>query len=56
MDNSNVLANWWASRTIAEKERLSGMVYPACSAWWLTLSVDEQLQLMNAPCKSARLF
>lgn len=55
MNNANVLANWWASRTIAEKERLSGKTYPACSVWWISLTANEQMQLMNAPCKSTRL-
>lgn len=56
MNNSSLLANWWTSRTIAEKERLSAKAYPACSTWWLSLSEEEQTALMTAQCKSARLF
>lgn len=40
------LISWWTGLSVAEKERVSGKSYPACSAWWNTLTVDAQQSLM----------
>ena len=44
------LETWWASLSIAQKERIAGKGssdetmhhYPACTAWWI--SIDESLR------------
>ena len=57
------LNDWWASLTIAQKERIATKAaskaapeepvrrveYPACSAWWNTLD-EEHKQLIHDHC------
>ena len=62
----NELEMWWASLTIAQKERVArkGITngagkdaderqyrYPACSRWWVALSPEEQT-LIHDHCVS----
>ena len=46
MTNQQIeLAKWWTSLRITDKENVSKLPYPECSAWWNTLSMEQQTEV-----------
>lgn len=46
MTNKQIeLAKWWTSLRISDKEQLAQKPYPQCSAWWISLTEQQQSEV-----------